>query len=73
MVVRGATTLAGDPARFVRPDDRGSATGPEGYYHVYALHDGRPSVLSVEWESIRLGRISDATLSQILESFRFSD
>ena len=73
MVVRGATTLGGEPAGFVRPDSRGGATGDDAYHQVYAFHGGRPVVLSVEYESIRLGRISDTTLSQILESFRFVD
>ena len=71
VVVRGATILGGELAGFVRPDSRGVSTGDDAYHHVYTFHDGRPVVLSVEYESIRLGRISDTTLNQILESFRF--
>lgn len=72
MVVRGETTLGGEPARFVRPDDHGWGFGGP-YHHIYGFHDGRPVVISVEYESIRRGWMSEETLSQILASFRFVD
>lgn len=73
MVVRGATTLGGEPAGFVRPDNRGGPSSDSEYHHVYAFHEGRPVVISFEYGSVRFGRISERTLTQILESFQFTD
>ena len=73
MVVLGETTLAGEPAGLLRPDDRGFGLGDTVYQHIYAFHDGHPVVVSVQWDAVRFGPITQEVLSQILESFRFLD
>jgi hypothetical protein len=63
-VVRGAITWGGEAAEFQRPQAVGDRQGAA--YHIYALHDGRPVLIS-------FGLTSYARVAEIIESFRFSD
>jgi hypothetical protein len=67
------TELGGEPARIEKMRMSGIVGGPALFYSVFALHDGRPVVLSFDHYSIRYGYLSTREIHQIVASFRFLD
>jgi hypothetical protein len=69
-------TLGGDPGR-----REGYSFGsthylvrvPGIYEYAYAVHHGRPVVISIDWWLIHEHRLAPESVDQILDSFRFVD
>ena len=72
--VHGDTVLGGETARFEHPDTGGIiSAGNRAYYHVFAIHGGRPVVLSFDYWAVRRHDLDGATVDQIIEGLRFTD
>lgn len=66
--------LGGVPARVENVSRPGGyLLGPPAWYRVFAVHEGRPVVLTFDYWSTRNGTISRGELVSIIASFHFLD
>ena len=66
--------LAGEKGRVKRPVTNHNCLGCPGMvYHAYAVHDGRPVVISIDWWTIAFDELPESYVAEILSSFRFRD
>lgn len=71
--IHADSLLGGGPARVESVARTGWLLGPPAYHRVFAVHDGRPVVLTFYFWSTRNGDISPEEVAGIVSSFRFLD